>query len=545
MSPPRRSTTRNNKRVIPDFLKRFGGSQNAVPNATTVRYIVGPHNAWATLVPSDNRGLPSIYLTEKMNYLGNQQQHNEPVFRRLPADPRIDNIHCSIFKEQVEGIGTIVKLQNLSRNGAVKVLERELMSNQFFELKEGDSIKFPSSKGDWYSYSIEIDLKPEGRFHNDYRIKGILGTGHFGEVKLATLANAVGNESKFKEYAVKIIDKNTVSKKPNTKLHDEIIIMHKIEHKSLVRIRNLYNERDKLYLVMDYIKDGEFFDFISKKKKLTEYETRIIFRQLFEAMKYLHDHRIVHRDLKPENILMSNKEKLEVKITDFGLSKLLGPEYSLMKTMCGTPLYIAPEVLDRSPRRSYGKAVDMWSLGVILYVCLCGYPPFAKDFGPPSFEEQIKLGIYRFYPPSWSYISNEAKDLIKGLLNVNVRDRLTASQALVHPFMQMLPLPQPVTVVPNVNNAPTLPRVSSNVPPSDEVKIIFAQKLSALSKRAESGDDVDDSNDVDTASYVTADTIVSSKYFTPPVQDESIYYSAIEFNSSSFGSHSSGGSFTF
>ncbi|CAG8533962.1 3377_t:CDS:2 [Dentiscutata heterogama] len=255
MSPPRRSTTRNNKRVIPDFLKRFGGSQNAVPNATTVRYIAGPHNAWATLVPSDNRGLPSIYLTEKMNYLGNQQQHNEPVFRRLPADPRIDNIHCSIFKEQVEGIGTIVKLQNLSRNGAIKVLERELMSNQFFELKEGDSIKFPSSKGDWYSYSIEIDLKPEGRFHNDYRIKGILGTGHFGEVKLATLANAVGNESKFKEYAVKIIDKNTVSKKPNTKLHDEIIIMHKIEHKSLVRIRNLYNERDKLYIVMDYIKD--------------------------------------------------------------------------------------------------------------------------------------------------------------------------------------------------------------------------------------------------------------------------------------------------
>ncbi|CAG8569050.1 7364_t:CDS:2, partial [Cetraspora pellucida] len=356
MSPPRRSTTRINKRVMPDFLRRFGGSQNAVSNANTVQY-VGAHNAWATLVPSDNRGLPSIYLTEKVNYLGNQQ-HNEPVFKRLPADPRIDMIHCSIFKEYTEGVGTVVKLQNHSRNGAVKVLEREILSNHYFELKEGDCIKFPSSRGDWYSYSIEIDLKPEGRFHNDFKIKGVLGTGHFGEVKLATLANAVGNESKFQEFAVKIIDKNT----PH-----------------LVRIRNLYNEDDKLYLVMDYIKD----------------------------------------DLKPENILMSNKEKLEVKITDFGLSKLLGPEYSLMKTMCGTPLYIAPEVL--SPRRSYGKAVDMWSLGVILYVCLCGYPPFAKDFGPPSFEEQI---------------SNEAKSLIRGLLTVNVRDRLTASQALEHPFMQ-------------------------------------------------------------------------------------------------------------
>ncbi|CAG8721234.1 31944_t:CDS:2, partial [Racocetra persica] len=536
MSPPRRSTTRNNKRFMPaDFLRRFGGSQNAVSNASAVQYI-GPHNAWATLVPSDNRGLPSIYLTEKVNYLGNQQ-HYEPVFKRLPADPRIDMIHCSIFKEYSEGTGMIVKLQNLSRTGAVKVLERELMHNQFVELNEGDCIKFPSSRGDWYSYSIEIDLKPEGRFHNDYKIKGVLGTGHFGEVKLATLANSVGNESKFQEFAVKIIDKNTVAKKPNAKLHDEIIIMHKIEHPHLVRIRNLYNEGEKLYLVMDYIKDGEFFDFISKKKKLTEYETR-----------YLHDHRIVHRDLKPENILMSNKAELQVKITDFGLSKLLGPEYSLMKTMCGTPLYIAPEVLDRSPRRSYGKAVDMWSLGVILYVCLCGYPPFAKDFGPPCFEDQIRLGIYRFYPPAWCHISHEAKDLIRGLLTVNVSERLTASQALEHPFMQALPLHQSIPVVPDVVNAPVLPRVNSNVQPSDEVKTIFAQKLSALSKRAESGDDVDDTNDVNDASFVTADTIVSSSYFSrssPPVQDESIYYSAIEFNSSSFGSHSSGGSFTF
>ncbi|RIB12453.1 kinase-like domain-containing protein [Gigaspora rosea] len=256
---------------------------------------------------------------------------------------------------------------------------------------------------------------------------------------LVTPKNSIaGNESKLQQYAVKIIDKSNMTKNFNEqKLHDEIIVMYKISHPSLVRIYNLYNENDKIYLIMEYVKDGEFFDFISQKKKLSEYETRIVFKQLFDAIKYLHDHRIAHRDLKPENILMSNAAKLEVKISDFGLSKLLGPEHSLMKTLCGTRLYVAPEVIARTPNRSYGRAVDMWSLGVILYVCLCGNLPFAEELGPPGLLDQIRIGRYKFHSPAWDNISDNAKDLIKGLLTVNVNNRLTVSQALAHPFMQV------------------------------------------------------------------------------------------------------------
>ncbi|CAG8651095.1 9647_t:CDS:2, partial [Scutellospora calospora] len=195
-------------------------------------------------------------------------------------------------------------------------------------------------------------------------------------------------------------------------------------------------------------------------------------------IKYLHDHRIAHRDLKPENILMSSAANLEVKISDFGLSKLLGPEHSLMKTLCGTRLYVAPEVIARTPNRSYGRAVDMWSLGVILYVCLCGNLPFADELGPPNLLDQIRLGKYRFHSPVWNNISYNAKDLIRGLLTVNVKDRLTVSQALTHPFMQELPLPK------SVSNAPILLRGNDSTSLIKNGQTSFSQKI--LSRQADS-----------------------------------------------------------
>ncbi|CAG8806498.1 26280_t:CDS:2, partial [Dentiscutata erythropus] len=232
MSPPRRHSSRSSKKAIADFGKPFIKSSRAQSNATVKYTETKPKDAWATLVPSGEtcNSLIPIYLTDNTHYLGAQPE--DGVFKSLLADPRIDVLHCAIFKEYKESIGTIVKLQNLSQDGAVRVLDRDLMSKQYVELKDGDYIRFPSSKGHWYIYRIEIDLKSKVMFHSVYDIKGTLGKGHFAEVMLATPKNSIaGNESRLQEYAVKIIDKSNMTKNFNEqKLHDEIIVMYKISH---------------------------------------------------------------------------------------------------------------------------------------------------------------------------------------------------------------------------------------------------------------------------------------------------------------------------
>ncbi|CAG8515928.1 5866_t:CDS:2 [Racocetra fulgida] len=419
MSPPRRLSSRSSKKATADFGKPFIKPPRAQTTIAVQYADTKPKDAWATLVPSGDtcNSLIPIYLTDNNHYLGTQ-----------PED--------GVFKLTLEL--TWYTVLSLNKDGAVRVLDRDLKSKQYVELKDGDYIRFPSSKGYWYIYRIEIDLKSKVMFHSVYDIKGTLGKGHFAEVMLATPKTSIaGNESNLQEYAVKIIDK--------------------------IRIYNLYNENDKLYLIMEYIKDGEFFDFITQRKKLSEYETRIVFKQLFEAIKYLHGHRIAHRDLKPENILMSSAAKLEVKISDFGLSKLLGPEHSLMKTLCGTRLYVAPEVIARTPNRLL---------------------------------DQIRIGKYKFHSPAWDDISDDAKNLIKGLLTVNVKDRLTVSQALSHPFMQTLPLPQ------SISNAPILVHENETTPQNNMYKKSFTQKI--LSKHTDFSDaDFAD----DEASFVTAGTV--------------------------------------
>ncbi|CAG8534211.1 7323_t:CDS:2, partial [Ambispora leptoticha] len=204
---------------------------------------------------------------------------------------------------------------------------------------------------------------------------------------------------------------------------------------SITSVYQVYREKN-IYIVMEYVPEKEFFDLIYEKRCLTENQTRKAFYQIFNAIKYLHDRNIIHRDLKPENILMVDKEKMTLKLSDFGLSKLLGNSDEVMTTLCGTPTYVAPEILTSRESRSYNSKVDMWSLGVILYVCLCGFPPFSNDRSPPRLTEQIRNGNYAFPSPMWDTISDNAKDLISKLLVTNPDQRLSADQAIEHPFMK-------------------------------------------------------------------------------------------------------------
>merc|ERR1711977_726329 len=188
--------------------------------------------------------------------------------------------------------------------------------------------------------------------------------------------------------------------------------------------------------VLELAAEGELFNWIVMKQKLTEEETRKVFIQLFQATKYLHERGIVHRDIKPENILLTDKD-LHVKVADFGLAKIIGEE-SFTTTLCGTPSYVAPEILEDSRHRRYTRAVDVWSLGVVLYICLCGFPPFSDELNtrenPYSLTQQIKTGRFDYPSPYWDSVGDPALDLIDRMLTVDPDKRISIDACLEHPW---------------------------------------------------------------------------------------------------------------
>lgn len=158
---------------------------------------------------------------------------------------------------------------------------------------------------------------------------------------------------------------------------------------------------------------------------------------MFQGVKYLHERNIIHRDIKPENILVIDKE-LSVKLADFGLAKIIGEE-SFITTICGTPSYVAPEILENSKHRKYTRAVDVWSLGVVLYICLCGFPPFSDELysteSPYTLSQQIQMGHLDYPSPYWDPVGDPALDLIDCMLTVDVNRRITINECLEHTWI--------------------------------------------------------------------------------------------------------------
>jgi len=258
-----------------------------------------------------------------------------------------------------------------------------------------------------------------------YEFKGELGRGAFSVVYMAT-QRATGIQ-----YAVKVINKKDLGKDYEKNLKMEVDILKKVNHPNIIALKELFDTPDKLYLVMELVTGGELFDKIVEKGSYTEHEAGQLVRKIVSAVDYLHNLGIVHRDLKPENLLLKRADNdLEIAIADFGLSKIVGQQM-MMQTACGTPSYVAPEVLNAS---GYGKEVDMWSIGVITYILLCGFPPFYGDTVPEIFE-QIMEANFDYPEEYWGSVSKEAKDFINKLLVVDSDKRLTASDALRHPWL--------------------------------------------------------------------------------------------------------------
>lgn len=253
-----------------------------------------------------------------------------------------------------------------------------------------------------------------------YELKDVLGTGAFSQVRLAE------SKESGKMYAIKIIDKKALKGKEDS-LENEIRVLKRLDHINVVKLLEAYESRTCVYLVMELVTGGELFDRIVEKGSYSEKDAADLIKQVLSAVAYMHEEGVVHRDLKPENLLYYSPDAdSKIMISDFGLSKM--EESGVMATACGTPGYVAPEVLAQKP---YGKAVDVWSIGVISYILLCGYPPF-YDENDANLFAQILKGEFEFDSPYWDDISDEAKDFIRSLMCVNVEHRLTCHTALEH-----------------------------------------------------------------------------------------------------------------
>ncbi|KAL0962843.1 hypothetical protein UPYG_G00346230 [Umbra pygmaea] len=273
-----------------------------------------------------------------------------------------------------------------------------------------------SGKGTWKKQVDDIK--------KIFELKEILGTGAFSEVVLAQ------ERSTGKMFAVKCIPKKALKGKESS-IENEIAVLRKIKHENIVALEDIYESSNHLYLVMQLVSGGELFDRIVEKGFYTEKDASTLIRQVLDAVNYLHKMGIVHRDLKPENLLYFNpQDESKIMISDFGLSKMEGSG-EVMSTACGTPGYVAPEVLAQKP---YSKAVDCWSIGVIAYILLCGYPPFYDENDSKLFEQILKAD-YEFDAPYWDDISDSAKDFIASLMEKDPAKRYTCDQALRHPWI--------------------------------------------------------------------------------------------------------------
>jgi len=257
-----------------------------------------------------------------------------------------------------------------------------------------------------------------------YELREELGRGAFSIVKLAV------EKSTGIHYAVKMIKKDSVGQDFN-RLQTEMEILKKVQHPNIIALKEIIDTKNCLFIVTELVTGGELFDKIVELGSYSEKDAAFLVSKMVSAIAYLHSLGIVHRDLKPENLLLKDETTVhEVKLADFGLSKIVSQQVA-MQTACGTPGYVAPEILQA---RGYDKQVDMWSIGVITYILLCGFPPFYNEKLQLLFE-QIMRADYDFPVDYWSEISDNAKDFIRRLLVVEPSKRMTSEQALEHPWL--------------------------------------------------------------------------------------------------------------
>ena len=398
---------------------------------------------WACLFPY-NEPFDLVELIEDKYTFGRDESCSVP-FREnseripIPNFGALSKIHFEIYRYYPEGSRTefLTYLTDKSSNGTfvdgVKVGKNksQILKNHSvisLSIKKNKSYLFydkaESLKSDIPNLPIELTSK--------YAITVTLGRGACGEVRLAF--RIVTGE----RFAVKIIEIKRFQK-DNAAMKSalaELKILQKLNFPGIIKIYDCFQTETHFFIVLEFLAGGELFDKILRLGKFSEIEAKFTFYQILLSMKYLHSQGITHRDLKPENILLLSEENDSiVKITDFGLSRVVG-EGSLMRTLCGTPSYLAPEVILSAEVKGYGPKCDCWSLGVILYIMLSGYPPFSSEIKEHSLTDQIIRGMYSFPAEYWGSVSREAIDLIKNFLVIDPDKRISIQDALKHSWLE-------------------------------------------------------------------------------------------------------------
>lgn len=263
------------------------------------------------------------------------------------------------------------------------------------------------------------------KFTDYYECHEIIGAGAFSKVVRAT------NKETFASVAIKFVGKKDLDSTDKKHLLNEIRICMEIDHPNVVKLLEVFENPQYFLLVLELMNGGDLLSRVTERGHFSESEAASALKPILDGVIYCHSRGIIHRDIKPENILYEDdSENSLVKICDFGIARMLQPN-EMATTDCGTLCYMAPEIIQA---KKYGSSCDVWSLGVVLFVMLCGYAPFESDDLTQA-KNNIVNGVFEFASPYWDGISSQAKDLLSKMLVVNPEKRITVHEVLNHPWM--------------------------------------------------------------------------------------------------------------
>ena len=334
-----------------------------------------------------------------------------------------------VKKKIVQLLEIVSKRDSMNDNSAIIIDEEDsrTASNQNKTRAKSDvgSLMQSASYNLKETRKVGNELKnTEYKFNELYRLTKELGEGAYSVVYQA-------KNRKTKELvAVKVINKSRLPKEEYLNLTNEVAIMQKLDHPNIVKFIDYFDEKESCFIVTELCSGGELLDHILKHK-YSEGNAATVIRIICKALQYCHTNGIVHRDLKPENVLLkdNNSRTENIKLADFGFAKFTS--FVGLSTACGSPHYVAPEILNGE---RYGPSVDMWSLGVIMFIMLSGEPPFFCENETKMFNK-IRQCDYKFHPEKWGTVSDNAKDLISKLLIVDFQSRLSPLEVLEHPWI--------------------------------------------------------------------------------------------------------------